>query len=375
MFKLVIVPQEDGTMYVNTLNSYYSQGTNYDISKYVDRGSLEVSRGDIISSLDFKFKESDTILASEFANRNKRGYGDAKVRLTDSNGEALEGESLEIELPFEQVIYERLTDITDEGELSYVQTAHLVDREMNPTSVGVVLHYANFKSLYDKPILAITNTGNGFEEIDDTVYIPAHAPSFQEPFTSLLFEQELSTWDGVLIQNTLYTNYYENYISAVFDIGRRTYKYTAKLPVIISANLGLNDVMTIDGYRYRINTHKYNMLTGISELELVNKLDTSLSAFNGAPPVLTVGSSGGTFSFNVPNIDEYTITETNLGDGTNWTAATTSSETSRGVERHNTLKITVDANTGTNGSFRRVKINFTLNSVTTTMIILQEDER
>ena len=377
MFKLVIVPLEDGTIYVNTLNSYYSQGKEYNISKYVDRSSLKVSRGDIISSLDMKFKKSESVLADEFFNRNKRGYGDAKVRLENEDGELLEGEDLVIDLPFEQVIYERIRDIAD-GEPIKSQVLNLIDRENNPINTDCVLHYANGISQLTKPLMFLKN-GTGasrYQEVDDVIYIGSHHPEPSAPFTSLVFDSEFSTWDSNLLENTLYTNHYDNYVSSVFDIGRRTYTYTAKLPTIMSANLNLNDVMIVDGYRYRVNTYKYNLLSGLSELELVNKIDTSLEPFNGAPGTLRLGYEGETVTFNLPNADDYTITEVNLGDGTTWTSVSTSFESDgRGADLPaNRVNINVSQNTTKGGEYRRVKIEFTINGVTTSMIIIQDEE-
>ena len=377
MFKLVIVPQEDGTLYVNSLNSFYSQGKEYEISKYLDRSSLKVSRGDIISSLDLKFKKSDTVLADEFFNRNKRGYGDAKVRLENEFGELLEGDDLVIDLPFEQLLYERPRDIYD-GVNTRLQTNQLIDRDNNPINPDAVLHYVNGLSQSNKPIMVLKDQSgpSRYHEIDEVIYVTSTHPEPSDPFTSLLFDNEYSTWNSALLTNTLYTNHYDNYISAVFDIGRRTYHYTAKLPTIVSANLKLNDVLIVDGYRYRVNTYKYNMLTGLSDLELVNKIDTSLSPFNGAPGTLRVGHEGDTFSFNLPNADDYTITEVNLGDGTTWTSIDTSFDSDgRGVDLPaNRVDITVLQNTTRGGEYRRVKIEFELNGVVTTMIIVQDEE-
>ena len=215
-----------------------------------------------------------------------------------------------------------------------------------------------------------------YHEIDDVIYMASHHPSQSNPFTSLLFEKEFSTWDSNLIENTLYTNHYENYVTSVFDIGRRTYNYTAKLPTIVSANLKLNDVIIVDGYRYRINTYKYNLLTGLSDLELVNKISTSLSPFNGAPPILRLGYEGETVSFNLPNADDYTITQVSLGDGTSWTNVSTSFEDDgRGDPLDaNIVNIAVSQNTNVSGEYRRVKIEFELNGVTTSMIIIQDEE-
>lgn len=377
MFKLVVVPLEDGTMYINTLNSYYAQGNEYDVSKYVDRSSLDVNRGDIISSLDLKFKKSDTVLADEFYNRNKRGYGDSKVRLENEFGDLLEGEDLVIDLPFEQVVYERLTDLSD-GDNTRLQVAHLVDKEINPINTDCVLHYAMGISQYSKPIMVIRSaTGTSkFHEVDVTIYMAAHHPYGSAPFTSLVFENEFSTWNSNLLEGNLYSNHYENYVGAVLDIGRRTYSYTAKLPTIMSATLKMNDVIIIDGYRYRINTYKYNMLTGLSDLKLVNKLSTSLAPFNGAPSTIRVGYEGETITFNLPNANDYNITEVDLGDGTNWTSISTSFDTdSRGVSQpDNRFNVTISSNPTATGGYRQVKIEFTLNGVTTSMLVVQDED-
>ena len=374
MFKLVVVPQEDGSLYINTTNNYYMQGKEYNVSKYVDRSSLEVSRGDLISEISMKYKESETALAKQFRLNNGRGYGDAIVGLTDDDDNPLDGESIDFELPFEQVVYERLSD-QGTGEITKIHSLgiHSAETPHEPIKPEAILHYANGKANLVKPILFRMQSGgfpNMFEEVTEPIYLPTHHIDLHNPFASLVFEKEFSTWDGAIINNTLYSKNYENYISSAFDIGRRTYSYTAKLPVIISANLQLNDVLVIDGKRLRINKHSYNLLTGLSKLELINKLDTSLQPFNGAPPKLYVDANAQTFSFALDFADEYTITETDLGNGTGWTLPSTSFDSERGIDRHNTFNIQVSKRV-TTGTYRRVQINFTRNGDTTTMIVLQ----
>ena len=376
MFKLVLVPQEDGTLYVNTLNSYYTQGTEYEISRYIDRGSLEIERGDLISEISMKYKESDTVLAKQFRFNNGKGYGDAIVRLTDDNGDELEGGSLEFELPFEQVVYERLSDKKN-GVITNVHNLSLCEgvAPYSPVNPEPVLHYVNGKRNVNKPILFRgKETGGGvvssFTKLNEQIFIPTHHMFLTNPFTSLVFDSEFSTWDGSKINNTLYSKNYDNYISSAFDIGRRIYKYTCKLPTIMSANLKLNDVMIVDGIRMRINKFSYNLLTGLSKLELINKIDTSLIPFIGAPATLYVDFTAQQFSFNLPYANEYTISEVNLGDGTTWTNVGVTSDQSRGDQTYNGFFININKRT-TGNSYRRVKITFTRDGVTTSMIVLQ----
>ena len=72
--------------------------------------------------------------------------------------------------------------------------------------------------------------------------------------------------------NTLFEAYYKDYISDVFDISNRLTKVTAYLPLRILLNYTLADRFYINGKSYKINTIKTNMLTGKSDLELLNDI-------------------------------------------------------------------------------------------------------
>jgi len=58
--------------------------------------------------IKFKFQEPTTILNSQFEINTGIPYGDEELVLEDENGEMLDGEPFEVNLPFEQIIYERL---------------------------------------------------------------------------------------------------------------------------------------------------------------------------------------------------------------------------------------------------------------------------
>jgi len=60
--------------------------------------------------------------------------------LTDEEGELLDGDSLTLELPFEQFVYERLTD-QNSGGLTNVQYGAIIDEEQEPASPAANIHY------------------------------------------------------------------------------------------------------------------------------------------------------------------------------------------------------------------------------------------
>ena len=370
MFKLVVVPREDGSLYINTLNSFYSQGTKYDISKYISRSSLEVKQGEVVGSVDLKSKPSESVMNYGFRQNYNREYGDFKIEFEDGDGNSIDGKAIELTTPFETLVFERLRDINS-GDITNIQLGQLVDKEFKALNTGPVLHYVSIQSQENYPIGWI-DQANNMTELDDDIYIPCHTLSISDAFTSIIFNKEFSTWNGSYVEKTLYTNYYESYIDGIKGIRSRVTSVTAKLPTLMSANLSMNDVLTIDGIDYRINSLSYNLLTGLTKLQLINGLDTQLQPFNGAPGTLFVAMAGDEFQFNLPNADDYSFTKLDTGDGTSWFTPSTSYESSRGENTHNSFNLDVDAYTGPLYGFRSAYLEFTYQGVTTNMQIVQE---
>ena len=325
MYKLVVIPQDDGTLYVNTLQSYYDQGERYDVTKYIDNEKNEVQRGEILNEIDIKFQESETILAEQFRSTNNRVFGDSLVRLEDENGKLLDGDSLEMELPFEQFVYERLQDQND-GEITNVVTATVADETIEPVDTAPNIHYVSLQNLGSRDIAFVDNLG-ARSIWNAPINVPSHASTLTSALHSTLFEAEFSNWDGAQITNTLYKNHYENYIKAIFNIKRRTFTYRAVLPVNIVTKLELNDVIRIGSNDYRINKYGYNILNGATVLELINGFDNILGTGFLIPKSIVLNTDAQSLKYNVPNAKlGYTITLTDLGFGTNWVTVNTTGD-------------------------------------------------
>jgi hypothetical protein len=76
--------------------------------------------------------------------------------------------------------------------------------------------------------------------------------------------------DNSLFTDTLFDDYYVNYISDVFDNARRITKVDAYLPLKIIYNLELNDRVKIGQEEYIINQMTTNLINGKSSIELLN---------------------------------------------------------------------------------------------------------
>ena len=267
MFKLVIIPMDDGVYYVDTVTSFYETGTTYDITKYIDFSKYNVERGVILNEIDLKFKDPETLLASEFKKNNNRGYGDLKEILKDNDGELLDGDSLTFELPFEQIVYEKLTDIFNDNPTN-VQYGAIIDSDSQPTNPAAHIFYSQNILIRTTPISFIESSGNKIPL--SNLNTPFHHYGVSEPNYATVFTPEFSTFTGVAITNNLYTRHYRDYINTIFNVKKRTFNYEAYLPIRIITKLNLNDTLFIKGNYYRIDKYNYNLLTGKTVLNLIN---------------------------------------------------------------------------------------------------------
>lgn len=279
MFKLVVIADDYDNIYIDTFNNYYAQGGVYNISKYIKTDSLDVSRGNLLNEINFLFKEPKTLLNSQFKINTGQGYGDEATLLTDDgtpSGIPLEGESLSIEVPFEQIIYERLPDLND-GVLTNIMYGGIFNDKIEPVSPEVHIFYNINTAIGSKTIGFIDNLGVR-TQLSGNINIPSHSIDFALPDYNLNFGIENNEWNNIASENTLYLNYYKNYIESIFNIKRRSFVYKAILPLRILLKLQLNDVLEIKNNYYRIDNYSLNLLEREITLNLINSFEAVLGA-------------------------------------------------------------------------------------------------
>ena len=209
----------------------------------------------------------------QFKKNTSSAYGDEELILEDEDGELLDGDSLTFELPFEQIVYERLPNIVD-GVLSNVQYGAIIDEELQPANPKAHIFYSRNTGVSTISIGFINDVGT--KELLGGINVPSHTENFFLPNYSTTFGKEINEWNGVAIENTLYTNHYKTYIEAIFNIKKRTFSFSAVLPLHIILKLQLNDILKIKGNYYRIDKYTFNLMNGKSQLELVNSFDNTI---------------------------------------------------------------------------------------------------
>lgn len=302
MFKLVVISDDNENLYIDTINNYYARGKVWNVSRYVKTDTLEVSRGNLLNEISFKFKEPTTILNKQFKVLTGQYYGDEEIKLTDtgrSDGKPLEGTALTIELPFEQIVYERLPN-------TYIMYAPIIDDKLEPVNPAPHIFYNLSVNHPEYPIGYINDVGVK-ELLNTKINTAFHSVDAAEPQYNLTFGSEFNEWNNIASENTLYSNHYKDYVESIFNIKRRNFKYSAVLPLRILLQLQLNDILEIKGNYYRIDNFNLNLLTRDVQLNLINAFDVTIGGFNADVSSLTADYTAQTQSISVPNIGNSTV--------------------------------------------------------------------
>ena len=263
---------EDGIINVLPLDDYYNTGVSYDITRYIDTKKSTVSKLLQFKNMifDFKSKKSYLIQYAQELQGNKfseESYGNDKW----------DGGDYKIEVDFEKMMFERLSDESD-NRLTQVTQGAMLDKKFEPTIGQPLLFYIIPTSIPTSDTIKWDNSNNTFSNINQ-YRRPANGFSVGTGsggvYRTLNFgveidEYTLSSQSASTSSDDLYTRYYRNYVENLFARNSRKTNVSAYLPLDIILKYRLNDVFIIGTTQYRINSIKTNLLTNKSDLELYN---------------------------------------------------------------------------------------------------------
>ncbi len=275
MFNLTAY-KEGGVITILPLDDYYNAGKVYDITEYVDTSKKTVSKLLQFRNMIFKFKSKKSYLVQY--SDELQGNKFAEESFTS---EQYDGNDYKVEVGFEKMMYERLTDEISDG-LTEIQQGAMLDKKFEPTIGEPLLFY---------PLWTETTDAIKFDNSDGTFsnlfryYRPSNGLIFnyQTGFASktINFGVEADEFTQVTQTNDLYTKYYRNYVANLFARNSRKTNVSAYLPLNVILNYRLNDIFIIGTTEYRINSIKTNLLTNKSDLELYNLQSNTSQSLNG----------------------------------------------------------------------------------------------
>ena len=268
MFNLTAYVENHGTIKVQTLDSFYASGTDYDITKFVDFKSSQVDVALPYNQINFKYKDTDYFLAKDHLERFGKQWGTEEYNAGESD---LDGGSYNVELPFAHFKYERLIDINTNTDID-VMYGYAVNENQEPRLGSPLLTYiVRQTSATAISFVDGSNTNNSIT----TYNIPSNSLSITgtSDLDNLNFYNETNEYTKTnVFKDTLFKKYYSTYVGDVFNERNRITKVTAYLPLRILLNYSLADIFIIRGNRYKINSIKTNLTTGKSDIELLNDL-------------------------------------------------------------------------------------------------------
>jgi uncharacterized delta-60 repeat protein len=281
MFKLIIRPLSSNEFYLDTLDSYYSNGKLLNLTNYVNQNEINVERPLIYKNIEFKFQKTNNIAGEKYRKNNdpndEIGYGDLKSEYSSIETK----DELKVELPFENMLFERMTVLQPNASAGS-NTNITIGQSISSNDNGVTFSRNN-----SKPILFFNNGLSNNEEfpfkikfsnssavtVSYSYLIGNTNDEFIDQVTDTInWGAEVDPWHQQIVANSLYLNYWSNWINTIYSLKQRKFTYNAILPPRYIEELSLNDRIIIGNNRYKINDYEVDLTTGETKFTLFNDI-------------------------------------------------------------------------------------------------------
>ena len=275
LFNLTSFQNEDGTIEIKSLDAFYRGTTlkpvvTYDVTKEIDKTDLTVDSVLPFKEVSFKYQGLDSFITKSHNELFNIEWG--SLSYSGNEDTKLEGQTYNIEVPFEHMKFERLLNVTG-GATTDIQYGWSVDIDQN-SYLGKPLLFYPVKKTVDVKILELDNATSSTLT---SVYLPSNSYSLSATDASgadtsgnINFNAEVNEYTGRPFELSLFEQYYKTYLKEIFDPKRRLTTTSAYLPLSTILNIKLNDRIRISDRLYKINKMTTNFETNKTVFELIN---------------------------------------------------------------------------------------------------------
>jgi len=266
-FNLVIVPTGNGKYDIEPLDDWYAEGTTRDVTEYIDTEEVTIRKPQMYRRINFGYSETGAILGEEYRLQNDIGYGDLRADFS------FDGEEFDIEVGFDNMLFERLTDVYTNGVgLTELNIGQCVTREEEPYIGNPIIFYAagNLRVALANHWSYTNMSGNAVQKQDMWLISNTNSDTVASVTKTINFGTEVDPYHLQAFNTGLYNTYWKDYITDLYDASRRVFMFKGQLPLGVMLALKINDKLTIGERNYIINQMKLNLSTGEAQLELLN---------------------------------------------------------------------------------------------------------
>jgi hypothetical protein len=305
MFNLTAFSTDGTNFTIEQLENWYYLGGIKDFTEYTTT-DLNFERIKPYKKINFEYEKSENLLSRQFFTTNSREYGNLSSTFNT------DGSDYSIKLPFENIMFNKFTGTN--LQVGYALKSDLTSYAPKP----IILYFTERKSgtLFINNGSAPTNVSNfnifGQDCIDTNDLTK----------NSLNWGVEISSYFLEPIDNSLFQNYYLDYLNNLYNLKSRMLKVKMRLPYLELLNLKLNDRIVIRDKRYIINQFTTDLISFESDFELiqdfrsVNFNNSSLRRVDNQPVI-----------FDVYTTSKEILTWTTLSDDDNMLSGVTYTET------------------------------------------------
>lgn len=276
---------------------YINQGTERDLTKYVDNSTETISPANYYSGISFNHNEPKTAIEQAFFKVNRRKYGSLEYQI-EENSEKITGEMFSFDIKTNRVPLERLDDLHDASKTNKIWL-QLTDLNANSINLGATFLYCVKSELGNNIAYDTGTTVNSISRpiVPSNVYyfgqtigdIDAHVGNYWG------FELNEHTGDEVYSGLGHFNLFWKNYTSIMFDERTRKVNLTAFLSEGVISQMTPADTIKIGDRKFLIESYSTNYGTGQTDFVLIevpsNLLDEFVSA-NITTPIPSGTASG-----------------------------------------------------------------------------------
>ena len=250
MFNLVAYSTDGVNYIIEQLENWYYLGQIKDFSGYTTTEAT-FERIKPFKKIEFNYKKCESLMNRGFFNSYNREFGNLNYSFTSNDGS-----DYKIELPFDNMLF------TPISFLGYALKLDFTPYKPNPTIMY-------FNGLRDRGYYFNDGSTTGLLLNLNMFSSDMEDSSDNNEKNTLNWGAENSSIYGGVISNTLFNNYYLNYLTNIYELKSRLVKVKMRLPYNELLTLRLNDRIVIRDKRYIINQFTTDLTTFESDFELI----------------------------------------------------------------------------------------------------------